>query len=205
MICPKCGTPNPAFFDKCVECGARLPKAGGDDRKRRLLVYGIFGACALAALAVIAIALPAISGGLLALFAFFHGGPASSVPRISQFGIGEPARYGDLQVTVTGARDGTMFNDRKFYTVTAELQNYRSQGSLHFAAGDFPLIDSRGEVITPLGIGDGITYDLAPGATGTIDLRYLIMAGQEGLRLRIDPSIPLGEASGTTVYYDFML
>ena len=205
MICRRCGASNPDFFDKCLECGAQLPAADPDARRKKLLLYGIAGTGVLVLIGVLVLCLPAVTALVSAAPAALHAAPVAPVPEITTFAVGEPARYGDLQLTVTGTKDGAAFEDRKFYSVMLGLQNFRDHDTLHFTAGDFPLVDSIGEVISPIGIGDGISYDLAPGSSGTIELRYIVLARQQGLKLQTDPRVPLNEASGRGVLYDFLL
>ena len=205
MICPKCGTANPRFFKKCIECGAFLPVEDPARAKARILVYAGAGLLGLATLVVIALTIPVIGGWISAHPVISHPAPASAVPQISQFSINESAEYGGLQMIVSGVRDGTMFNDRKFYTVTMGLKNSQASKTLHFTASDFLLIDSQGKEISPVGIGDGITFDLAPGSSGTVDLRYIVDTNTSGLKIRIDPRTPLGETSTTMMFYDFVL
>jgi len=205
MICRRCGAQNPDFFEKCLECGAQLPRADPDARKKKLLLYGVAGAAVLVLTGVLVLFLPAITGLVSGAPAALHSAPVAAVPEITTFAIGEPATYGDLQMTVTGTKDGAVFEDRKFYSVMVLLQNSGDHDTLHFTSGDFPLVDSIGEVISPIGIGDGISYDLAPGSSGTIELRYIVLIRQQGLKLRIDPRVPLNGVSGRGVFYDFLL
>lgn len=203
MICPRCGTTNPAFFDKCIECGAILNKEGEiAARRRKYLLAGIAGIVLIVVIAGAVIAVPAVSHGLKILS---HLGESSQSPQTSTYSIGEPAQYSDLQLTVTAAREGSQFNDRGFYLVTISLQNLKADGTLHFTTNDFILIDSDGHQYQAAGIGDGLSYDLNTGSTGSVDLRYIISQDSKGFRLRFDPSGPLGSAPEGMSYSEFIL
>ena len=179
MKCPKCGTNNPNFFRKCVDCGTKLPRADPRAKKKRqMLLYSMLGLCVVALLTVVVINFPAIAGWALSLPAFFHAAPVSTAPQITQFSTGQPARFGDVQVTV---------GDIGFV----------------FLGIDFILMDSHGREFHPAGIGDGITYDLAPGITGSVEVRYIIPKDSGGLKLRVDTGKTTGSVSGS--YYDFIL
>jgi hypothetical protein len=205
MKCPKCGTNNPNFFRKCVDCGTKLPKIDPLAKKKQLmLIYGVIGLCVVALLTVAVINFPAIEGWALSLPAFFHAAPVSTAPHITQFSTGQPARYGDIQITVGDSRSGGItFNNQIFYTVVITLKNFQTKDSAHFTTSDFVLVDSSGTQFLPAGIGDGITYDLGPGATGSIEVRYIIPKDAGGLKLRVDTGKTTGSVSGS--YYDFVL
>jgi hypothetical protein len=205
MKCPKCGTNNPNFFRKCVDCGTKLPRADPRAKKKRqMLLYSMLGLCVVALLTVVVINFPAIAGWALSLPAFFHAAPVSTAPQITQFSTGQPARFGDVQVTVGDSREGGVtFNNQVFYTVVVTLQNFQTRDTAHFTTSDFILMDSHGREFHPAGIGDGITYDLAPGITGSVEVRYIIPKDSGGLKLRVDTGKTTGSVSGS--YYDFIL
>jgi hypothetical protein len=205
MICPKCGVNNPNFFIRCVECGAKLPKPDRNAKKKRqLLLYGGLGFLVVIVLAAAAVNLPAINAWAVSLPAFFQGGTVSTVPHISFYAAGETARYGDIQVTVSAAREGGVaFNNQKFYIVPVALRNFQARDPVHFTTSDFILIDPLGNEFHPAGIGDGIAYDLGPGAGGAVELRYIVPKDTGHMRLRIDTGKSSGSVAGS--YYEFIL
>ncbi len=206
MICPKCGTNNPNFFIKCVECGTKLPKGTTPEerKKQQMLLYGGICLVAAVALAAVIINMPAIGAWIFSLPAFFSAVPVGTVPQTTQLSLNEPGRYGDIQITVTRTREGGIsFNNQKFYTVLADIRNFQTRNPAHFISNDFPLIDSRGEQYLPAGIGDGITLDVQPGTTESVELRYIIPKDAAGLKLRIDAGRSSGNVAGT--YLDFKL
>jgi hypothetical protein len=112
-----------------------------------------------------------------------HSTPLSQ-NQFPQFEINQPARVGDIQVTITGDHLGLeQFNGDRFYTVTVSVQNFNSEQTYTLSATDFILTDSRGNYYNPLGIQSKTSYDALPGQIGTADLVYIIPQGTTNLRL----------------------
>ncbi|MFZ0181531.1 MAG: DUF4352 domain-containing protein [Methanoregula sp.] len=112
-----------------------------------------------------------------------NGVSATPTP-VPEYQINQPARVGDLQVTVTDTRPGVnQFNDKRFYTVTLSVQNFNSNDTYTLSATDFTLADARENYYSSLGIQSKPSYDVLPGTTGVVDLVYIVPLSADKLRL----------------------
>ncbi|MFA5237096.1 MAG: DUF4352 domain-containing protein [Methanoregula sp.] len=182
--CPRCKTDNPVIYEHCIKCGGPLPpvrQRPGGKKILALVVIVMLVVLATVYLVIPTLHLSAATGKNLS--AAISVGAASPTP-IPRYGIRQPARNSDLQVTVTQTRAGeNTFNAGRFYTVTVSIQNFNRDTGLTIPASAFVLLDSDGNYYTSSGIGSRVSYDALPGTTGTVDLVYIVPQDAEGLRI----------------------
>jgi hypothetical protein len=135
---------------------------------------------------VVVLIIPAIHYSMESgrIFSTAIDGVTASPTPVPQYPLDQPARAGDLQVTVMGSRPGVnQFNGERFYTVTISVQNFNSNETYTLSAADFSLTDAGGNYYTPLGIQSKTSYDLLPNTTGIADLVYIVPLGADKLRM----------------------
>jgi len=171
--CPWCRTENPGIYDRCIKCGGPLPAAAKSEWVKRYLLPAIV--LVIAVIAVVYLVIPTLHLSAATgrnLSAAISSGSTASVP---QYDIGQPARYGDLQVAVNQVRTGDeTVNNGRFLTVTVSIENFNNASSATVRAGDFVLTDDSGNYYTPTGIGSKVSYEALPGTAGITDLVYFV-------------------------------
>ncbi|HVP97199.1 DUF4352 domain-containing protein [Methanoregula sp.] len=182
--CPRCRTDNPAIYDHCMNCGAPLPAIPEPQGFRPYIAPVVV--VAIVILVTVFILVPAIhysmAGGQI-LSTAISGVTATPTP-IPRYPLDQPARVGDLQLTVTDARPGiNQFNSQRFYTVTVSIQNFNATDIYTLSATDFILTDASGTYYSPLGIQSKTTYDALPGTNRLADLVYIVPLNVTDMRL----------------------
>jgi len=182
-ICPKCKARNPAIYSHCIRCGTPLPA--------EVKSYGAIKYVAAATvimlviLVIIYVVVPAlhmsVATGRNLSEAIKTGAADTPVP---VYAVNEPARSGDLQVTVTQVRMGdNTVNSGRFCTVIVSVQNFAANTSYRIPAGDFVLANGDDTYYYSTGIGSKVAYDAGPGSTGMADLVYIVPQAAWDLRL----------------------
>ena len=143
---------NPAIYDRCLNCGTPLPEITHPGMDRYLLPAIIVVMVVLVTGFLIIPALHISMASGRDLSTAINGVSATPTP-VPEYQINQPARVGDLQVTVTDTRPGVnQFNDKRFYTVTLSVQNFNSNDTYTLSATDFTLADARENYYSSLGI-----------------------------------------------------
>ncbi|MGB9221275.1 DUF4352 domain-containing protein [Methanoregula sp.] len=181
--CPKCKMDNPAIYDRCLNCGTPLPEITHPGMDRYLLpgIVVVMVVLITGVLIIPALHISMASGRDLSTA--INGVSATPTP-VPEYQINQPARVGDLQVTVTDTRPGeNQFNGKRFYTVTLSVQNFNSNETYTLSATDFTLTDAGENYYSSLGIQSKPSYDILPGTTGVVDLVYIVPLSADKLRL----------------------
>ena len=105
----------------------------------------------------------------------------------TEFSINDPWTDGNLRITILGTREITGRSDTRTVTVSLKLENRGPGKTIHLSAGDFQLLDSDNNLVSPAGpLKSGFAkIDLEPGqrarrvfmafqATGTHGYRWTI-------------------------------
>jgi hypothetical protein len=188
------------FYDHCLNCGTPLPPITQPKGIKTYLVPAVVVVFVI--LVSVFLVIPAVhysmTGGQ-ALSTAINGVTASPTPA-PQYHIDQPARVGDLQVTVTDARAGAnQFNAKRFYTVTLALQNFNAGDTYTLSAADFTLTDAGGNYYSSSGIQSQPSYDLLPGTVATVDLVYIVPVNADKLRvLYLFPAATAAPGEGRT-------
>jgi len=182
-ICPKCRARNPAIYTHCIRCGSPLP----EEIQNYTAIKYVAAATVimLVILAIVYVIVPtlhlSVATGKNMSEAIKSGASATPVP---VYAVNEPARVGDLQVTVTQVRPGdNTINSGRFCTVTVSVQNFAAGTSYHIPAGDFVMADADGTYYYSTGIGSKVAYDAGPESTGMADLVYIVPQAARDLQL----------------------
>lgn len=180
--CPWCKTDNPAIYDHCMKCGGPLPTKTKPEGVKTFLIPAVV--LIIVVIAVIYLVIPALHLSAATgrnLSTAISSASSSPLPR---YGIGEPAQYGDLQVTVTQDKFGSeTVNNGRFLTVTVNIRNFNSDTAATIGAGDFVLADAAGNYYSSTGIGSRVSYDATPGSSGFADLVYLVPKDATGFQV----------------------
>lgn len=184
------------IYTHCIRCGTALP----DD----VTSYGGIRYVAaatiilLAILLVICLVVPALHLSAATgrnLSEAINTGAAGKP--LSLYALNEPARSGDLQVTVTQVRKGDhTLNAGRFLIVTVSIRNFAGSTGYRIPAGDFVLADKKGTYYTTTGIGSKVSYDAGAGTSGTADLIYIVSQTAEDLRLHYTFPVSAGTGVG---------
>lgn len=182
-ICPKCKTRNPAIYTHCIRCGSPLPVEVHTYTSIKYVAAATV--IMLVILAIVYVVVPAlhlsVATGKNMSEAIKTGASATPVP---VFAVNDPARFGDIQVTVTQVRMGdNTINSGRFCTVTVSVQNFATGTSYSIPAGDFVLADADGTYYYSTGIGSKVAYDAGPESTGMVDLVYIVPQAARDLQL----------------------
>lgn len=192
--CPKCRARNPAIYTHCIRCGTPLPN---EVQTFSAIKYvAVATVVILVILAIVYVVVPAlhlsVATGRNLSEAIKTGASATPVP---VYAVNEPARFGDLQVTVTQVRMGdNTINSGRFCTVTVSVQNFAAGTSYRIPAGDFVLADADHTYYYSTGIGSKVAYDAGPESTGMADLVYIVPQAARDLRLHY--TFPTSSAPG---------
>lgn len=185
--CLHCGTRNPPFLTRCVICGEPLFET--TQKPIPALAYLPIGlVLALSFLAIGCAVIPAVH----ITYAFGQDFSKNAVvpflaapTRVPVYPQNMEASDGSLAVTVTAARDGQLsYPDTKFFLVTVELKNLRSDREIEVTGRNFELFDSKGTRYTPYGIESQVSYSLRPLSSTSVQLTYIITRDAAGDHIR---------------------
>jgi len=204
--CPKCKTDNPEIYDNCLNCGTPLPDIPRPQGARKYLVPLLV--VALIAIVTFIVVIPALhysaTGGTIVSTAI-KSVTQSPTPS-GTYAVKQPARLGDLELTVLGGHSGTnQFNGQRFYTVSVSIQNFNNNDTYTLSATDFILSDTAGNYYDPMGIQSKTSYDAMPGQTGTVDLVYIIPQGEDKFQLLYTFPETVVPAGGSRTEVAFLL
>jgi hypothetical protein len=205
-VCPRCKRRYPKNFTSCLECGSPLIDTDREAKKAELKKYlplaGMILLCGLILAAVLFFVLPLVQYSLSSGQEFGTlSKTQDKTSKIDTYLVNQPASDNNLRVTMTKTRDGAMSaNSKKFFFVTVELRNLRTDQPIRVNAGDFTLLDAGGNPYPSYGLGDKIAQEIDPLSTESYELNYEIPADARDLKVQYrfaDSS----DRSGQMVYF----
>lgn len=205
-VCPRCKRRYPPNFTACLECGSVLIDTEREAKKAELKKYLPFVVmlivCGAIIAAILFFVLPLVQYSLTSgqeTGTLSKTAGVSTAPTV--YSMNQPASNGNLQVTITKIRDGSMSaNSRKFIFITVTLQNLRADTPLRVAAADFTLLDPTGAEYPSYGLGEKIGQDIGPLSSESYDLMYEVPNDAANMRIRYTFAGSV-DRSDRTVYF----
>ncbi len=175
--CRKCGKGNPPFFTHCVECGTPLVEETRIIRRDYTYLKVGLVLCVLL-IVVVFVIIPAARLSMTVGQNFSEtmstAGKAQSL-RVEEYPASRTVEDGGLRIMVSSARSGvSTFDANRFFIVSVNLENTRSEGNLQVTNNDFELIDTNGAKYFAYGIGSKVMYDLGPARSMAGELTFII-------------------------------